>query len=195
MIENEIHLQKNNKVNTAPFTFLTQWKIIFDLFLDDSQSSSYRNILKIGFNDQYSQYDCEYPAIYTVPVQHQPAAGELHICSCSSLTNMLTTCSNHIFPLNQWVSIEVGQEYRNGEIWYYIAKESAIVHEVQNTMPVAPVSGLNAYASNNFHGTASGYKIRNWRYTTIAHPSKQLQLLHHSRVTPHICGVRRWHHN
>ena len=151
----------NTQMNQEPFEFGLEWKITFDLKLDGHTAPGWENIFRVSASDNdVGTCGDRYPAI----------------CLRSGTSNVLTitTCrdgiANYIYDhtvaaINLWIHYELGQEDRNGTIWYYVKENGNIVHEIINHA-AQTFSGLNLWSGGKHYQACEACAIKNWAYST-----------------------------
>ena len=152
----------NTQINQEPFEFGAEWKITFDLKLDGHKATNWENIFRVSASDN-NMGTCgdRYPAIWL----RSGSSNVLHITTCRNGK------ANYVYDhtvagINQWIHYELGQEDRDGTIWYYLKENGNIVHEIINDAAQA-FSGLNHWSGDKHYQACESCAIKNWTYSTI----------------------------
>ena len=160
-MEEEWNPIRNTKINQKPFEFGAEWKITFDLKLDGHTAADFESIFRVAASDRYhGQCGYRYPGIF--------------LKFDSSNVILVTTCIdgeyNYMYyhtvaGINEWIHYELGQEDRDGTIWFYVKQNGNIVHEIINHAAQA-FSGLNHWSAEADYQACETCAIKNWAYST-----------------------------
>ena len=162
MVIEEWNPVRNRQINQEPFEFGAEWKITFDLKLDGhTAQDTAENIFRVSASvNNGSKCGDRYPAIFL----KRQTSNVLHITTCRD-GNANYIYDHTVAGINQWIHYELGQEDRDGTIWYYVKENGHIVHAITNHAAQA-FSGLNLWSGGKHYRACEGCAIKNWAYFT-----------------------------